>query len=154
MGGRRVAELALSRYEIRGVLGRGGGGVVYEAYDAQDRSLVALKTIAYPQADDLFRLKQEFRVLADIHHPNLVRYGELSCERGQWFFTMELLRGCSFSDHVRPSASAAGSGEATRESYLASHVQEARIRPNDGDGMTFAVTLPAEGGGAEGGENT
>src|SRR5258706_8573160 len=101
-GAGELKQLALSRYEIRSVLGRGGSGVVYEAFDTQDRTLVAVKTIASPEADDLLRLKQEFRSLADLHHPNLVRYGELTSERGQWYFTMELVRGKSFIDYVRP----------------------------------------------------
>jgi predicted ATPase len=98
-----LKQLALSRYEIRSVLGRGGAGVVYEAYDARDRTVVALKTIASPVADDLLRLKIEFRSLADLHHPNLVRYGELTSERGQWYFTMELIRGQNFVHYVRPA---------------------------------------------------
>src|SRR5262249_1150650 len=35
-------------------------------------------------------------------HKNLVRFGELSCEDGQWFFSMELVRGKSFLEYVRP----------------------------------------------------
>jgi predicted ATPase len=97
-----VKQIALSRYEIRGLLGQGGAGVVYEAYDKQDHTLVALKAIRSPVAEDLRRLKQEFRSLADLHHPNLVRYGELSSESGEWFFTMELVAGKrTFVEYVR-----------------------------------------------------
>src|SRR5438445_6946878 len=95
-------QLSLSRYEIRGVLGRGGTGVVYEAFDTKDQSVVALKTIESSVAENLYRLKHEFRSLADVQHNNLVRFGELSCEEGQWFFTMELVRGGSFIEYVRP----------------------------------------------------
>src|SRR5262249_21132069 len=108
---------------VRGVLGRGGGGGGYEAYDAQDRTLVALKTIISPltgaAADDLLRLKQEFRSLADLHHPNLVRYGELSSERGPWCFTVEALRGKTFVDYVRPLGDFAGHEIARSEARLA-----------------------------------
>jgi predicted ATPase/tRNA A-37 threonylcarbamoyl transferase component Bud32 len=104
------------RYEIRGVLGRGGAGVVYEAHDTQSQALVALKTIEKLDGESLYRLKREFRLLADFQHKNLVRLGELSCEGERWFFTMQLVRGRHFVDYVRsaePKVSqrpAAGSG--------------------------------------------
>ncbi|HEY2512653.1 MAG TPA: protein kinase [Polyangiaceae bacterium] len=137
-----MPELALARYEIRSVLGRGGNGVVYEAFDSQDRALVALKTIAHPLADDLFRLKQEFRALADIHHPNLVRYGELACERGQWFFTMELVRGRDFRDYVCPRSPGS-------DARPASHVQPARRGAPDATNAPEAANAAANPGEAD-----
>ncbi|HEY2517856.1 MAG TPA: AAA family ATPase, partial [Polyangiaceae bacterium] len=104
-------ELSLDRYQVRRVLGRGGNGVVYEAYDTETDSVVALKTIQRPLGEELYRLKREFRALADLQHRNLIRFGELACEKDQWFFTMELVRGKGFVEHVRPRTSApVGSG--------------------------------------------
>ncbi len=102
------------RYEIRRVLGKGGTGVVYEAYDSKDHTLVALKTIDAREAEHLYRLKHEFRALADIEHENIVRFGELSHEDGQWFFSMELVRGRNFLQYVRPLAPGSAGGERTR----------------------------------------
>ena len=96
-----VSELKSTRFELREELGKGGMGVVYEAYDHETDSLIALKTLRQFDADALYRFKNEFRALADVHHPNLVRFGELYCERGQWFFTMELVRGIDFQSYVR-----------------------------------------------------
>lgn len=78
-------------------------GVVYEAVDRETETLVALKVLRAVDAKALFRFKNEFRALQDIHHPNLVRLGELIEEEGIWFFSMELVRGQDFLAHVRPS---------------------------------------------------
>src|SRR5215468_8153808 len=77
-------------------------GVVYEAFDRERQTKVALKTLLHLDADSLYRFKNEFRTLADIHHPNLARLDELHCEDGRWFFTMELVSGVDFLAWVRP----------------------------------------------------
>ena len=47
------------------------------------------------------RLKHEFRALRDLEHPNLVSFGELFESAGDWFFTMELVRGQDLLSWVR-----------------------------------------------------
>ncbi len=53
--------------------------------------------------DAVVRFKREFRALQDLHHTNLVRLGELVSEGEHLFFTMELVHGEDFLEHVRPS---------------------------------------------------
>lgn len=91
-----------SRFEIIHRLGSGGMGVVYEARDRVHGNLVALKTLADVEPEALLRFKSEFRALQDVHHPNLVQLYELIEENGQWFFTMELVRGVTFLEYTRP----------------------------------------------------
>jgi predicted ATPase len=94
-------RLQSTRFEVLRKLGSGGMGVVYEALDHETRAHVAIKTLRSFDAEMLLRLKHEFRELADIQHPNLMRFGELYCEQGQWFFTMELVHGQNFLSYVR-----------------------------------------------------
>ena len=92
------------RFKVVRCLGEGGMGVVYEAIDQENGSRAALKTLRYMSGDALLRFKNEFRALQDLEHPNLVSLGELFEEQGHWFFTMELVRGVNFIQHVRPKA--------------------------------------------------
>ena len=91
------------RYQVRRRLGAGGMGVVYDAYDRERDRRVALKALIHADASGIYRLKREFRTLADVVHPNLVTLYELVAEDDEWFFTMELVEGVSFLDWVRPA---------------------------------------------------
>lgn len=90
-----------TRFSIRRRLGAGAFGTVYEAYDRERNTIVALKALRQANADGLYRFKREFRALAGVAHPNLVTLYELISDGEQWFFTMELIEGCSFVDYVR-----------------------------------------------------
>jgi hypothetical protein len=91
-----------ARFEIVRRLGAGGMGVVYEALDREHGAHVALKTLRSFDARTILHIKQEFRALEGLQHPNLVQLGDLIEEGGRWFFTMELVRGVDFLSHVRP----------------------------------------------------
>jgi serine/threonine protein kinase len=90
-----------ARFRVLRRIGAGGMGVVYEAFDRDTGSQVALKTLRAPNAESLLRFKREFRAVHDIQHPNLVQLGELVEEGGVWFFTMELVRGEQLLTYVR-----------------------------------------------------
>ena len=89
-----------SRYLIERELGQGGMGVVYQALDRERGTRVALKAISKSDALNIYRLKNEFRQLADISHPNLVSLHELVYEGDKWFFTMELVHGRPFDEYL------------------------------------------------------
>jgi eukaryotic-like serine/threonine-protein kinase len=89
------------RFDIRRCLGSGSFGVVYEAFDRERNTRVALKLPHLGSAQGLYLFKQEFRSLADITHRNLATLFELLAAGDRWFFTMELVDGSHFLDHLR-----------------------------------------------------
>ena len=91
---------ATERYQVLRRIGAGGMGVVYEAEDRERGQKVALKTIVNPDVEKVYQLKREFRVLADLSHPNLVALYDLVVDSGACFFTMELLDGVDLLAHL------------------------------------------------------
>ena len=98
------------RFSVLRPLGRGGMGVVYEAVDRQWNLRVAVKALSELGPAALLRLKNEFRAVQSIHHPNLVRLGELLEDHGQWLITMELVDGVDFVRWVRGDSDGDGRG--------------------------------------------
>ena len=101
------------RFAIQRRLGSGTFGVVYEAFDTERKTRVALKVPHEANALNIYLFKQEFRVLADVAHPNLVTFHELIAHGQDWFFTMELVEGLNFFEHLRQDGglpSSAGQG--------------------------------------------
>jgi predicted Ser/Thr protein kinase len=88
------------RFEPISLLGQGSMGVVYRALDREMGVDVALKTLGQRRPDQLYRLKQEFRIVSGVLHPNLVELYELFVDGAESFFTMELVEGRNFLDHV------------------------------------------------------
>jgi serine/threonine protein kinase len=83
-------------YEVEGVLGRGGMGIVYEARQPSTGREVALKVFALANCvDPSFRkrFQREGRIQAAIDHPNIAAV----FEAGEWeealFIAMRLVRG-------------------------------------------------------------
>jgi serine/threonine protein kinase len=102
------------RFRVVRRIGKGGMGVVYEAHDNERRQSVALKTLLHFDPAALYSFKQEFRTLADVHHPNLVRLYEFVATEGDHaFFAMELVRGTDFLTFVHRQG-----GPASRERMI------------------------------------
>ena len=105
-------EIALTvdhaRYDVLGVLGAGGMGVVYEAYDHQRDAIVALKTLPAMTPEGLVALKAEFRAVADLRHPGVVRLHDLVQHDTRGFFTMERVQGEPLDRALAPLPAADG----------------------------------------------
>lgn len=97
----------ISHYKILGTLGQGGMGVVYQAWDNRRNKLVALKTLQKINPSSVYRLKQEFRALAELLHENLVELYELISTGDQCYVAMELIEGDHFLADLRPKTGTA-----------------------------------------------
>jgi tetratricopeptide (TPR) repeat protein len=94
--------VVLGGYELEQLVGAGGMGQVFAARSLETGARVALKLLHRSSSTALLRLKQEFRVLADVEHPNLVKLEQLVVPpQGEPFFTMELVDGAPLVDYVR-----------------------------------------------------
>lgn len=97
------APRALGRYEIIGVLARGGMGTVYLARhsgEAGFQRLYAVKVMHPHLADDasfVDMLLDEARLAARLHHPNVVPIVDLGSQDGSHYVVMEYVEGCSLA---------------------------------------------------------
>jgi tetratricopeptide (TPR) repeat protein/predicted Ser/Thr protein kinase len=84
----------LGRFQVRGVLGRGGMGIVLEALDETLARTVALKLL-HGRVDESRkdRLLREAQALAQLSHPNVVQVYEVGMVEDQMFIAMELVEG-------------------------------------------------------------
>ena len=84
------------RYEIIRLLGQGGMGAVYQAYDRELERQVGLKLIRSDMAANpeiLKRFKQELILARQITHKNVIRIFDLGQSEGLKFITMEYIDG-------------------------------------------------------------
>ncbi len=105
----------LHGYDIQAVLGSGGMGTVYRAYDRERRRPVALKVMNRASTATILRFKREFRTLLGVAHPNLITLYELIYDGKNWFLTMELLEGVNFLQYVRGEARTTARWDRLRE---------------------------------------
>jgi len=97
------------RYEVREVLGPGGMGLVYRAYDTVIRREVAVKTILdIPDPASLQLFHKECDVLASMSHPNIIEIfdiGEFEEEgKKKSYFVIPLLPGTKNDTFIRKAS--------------------------------------------------
>lgn len=91
-------------YEVVGIVGSGGMGVVYKALQKGLDRLVALKVLRPSVADRpeaVRRLLAEARAAARLQHPHIVPIHEVSDADGRPFFSMDFIEGRPLSDRLR-----------------------------------------------------
>jgi serine/threonine protein kinase len=116
-------------YEVLGLLGRGGMGVVYRARQLGLDRTVALKMVltgfqAGPK--DLARFRVEAAALARLQHPNIVQIYDVGETAGRPYFVFEFVAGGSLARYLRgtpqPVRSAAQLVDTLARAVHAAHV--------------------------------
>lgn len=93
------SEIADGRYVVRDLLGQGGAGAVYRAFDSQLGRQIALKIVRAPKlaadaAESMqARLLREARAMARVSHPNVVAVYDVGSIGDRVFVVMELVEG-------------------------------------------------------------
>jgi predicted Ser/Thr protein kinase len=95
-----VASSDDARYAYERTLGQGGAGEVFLVRDRETGEQLALKKLLRMDSKAVLRLKREFRSLADMHHPNLVKLYDLGHASDAWFLTMEYVPGRDLLSYV------------------------------------------------------
>lgn len=100
------------RYEIRGVLGQGGMGVVHAAYDTALHRDLAVKVFRGTTGETLARtfgsaalasLSREAAAMGRLSHPNLVTVYDVDLLHDPPYVAMELIDGTTLDEHVTAS---------------------------------------------------
>ena len=90
-------------YEIVGVLGRGGMGVVYKARHLPLNRLVALKMIlagAHAGPEELARFRREAEAVAQLQHAHIVQIYEIGEHQGRPYLALEYVDGGSLGQKI------------------------------------------------------
>jgi GAF domain-containing protein len=100
-----TARTVAGRYRLDLLIGRGGMGAVYEAFDLRLKRTVAIKFLVgrpFGHEQAMRRFRREARTLARIQHPNIVEvydYGDLDGQGG--YLVMERIRGVTLREEIR-----------------------------------------------------
>ncbi|MCA9676462.1 MAG: protein kinase, partial [Myxococcales bacterium] len=120
-------------------------GTVYLARDRQHDLPVALKMVSRADATRVAHLKREFRVVAELRHPNLVELYDLWSAPGGCYFTMELIEGQDPRNWVRGAVAGDGAFDAPTASAGFDVTVSGAIDGRDTVHSDAAATAPGAG---------
>ncbi|WP_052107936.1 WD40 repeat domain-containing serine/threonine protein kinase [Aerolutibacter daejeonensis] len=98
------AQREFGDYELRAVLGRGGMGVVYRAFQRSLDREVALKLLSggvWAAPEFVATLRSEARHAALLQHPNIVTVHEIGDYDGQIYYAMQLVEGRTLAERLQ-----------------------------------------------------
>lgn len=95
------ARRIFNNFELVELIGEGGMGSVFKAYDHNLGRMVALKVLRREMSareDERAKLEQEARITASVNHPHVVRVYSFGEAAGQFYLAMELVERGSLDD--------------------------------------------------------
>ncbi|WP_328711349.1 serine/threonine protein kinase [Nocardia salmonicida] len=104
MAGGAMAGSMFGRYEIRRLLGVGGMGEVYEAYDTSKNRVVALKMLNRELATDptfVQRFRRESHAMASVQEPHVVPVHDWGEVDGVLYIDMRLVKGVDLKERLQ-----------------------------------------------------
>jgi len=93
-------------YEVEGLLGRGGMGVVFRARHLRLNRIVAIKLAiagAYAASSERERFQREAEAVAALRHPHVVQIYDVGDSEGRPYYTMEFIAGGSLAEKEKPT---------------------------------------------------
>ncbi len=96
-----LKSIISERYELRELLGRGGMGAVYRAWDKSAKRYTAVKVIHFEDSvsEKRLRFRREYRVLQRLKHPNIVEVYDFHQAEKTAFLVLELLKGRTLQEY-------------------------------------------------------
>ncbi len=100
----------IGKYEVQGILGRGGMGVVYKAFDPAIHRQVAIKTITKSALDPselqyaIARFRHEAQAVGRLTHPRIAAIYDYGEDTELAYIVMELVNGKSLYEHLHNKA--------------------------------------------------
>ncbi len=152
-------------FELRQILGQGGMGVVYKAWQRSLNRMVAVKMIragTWASDDEVRRFRNEAEAVANLDHPQIVTIHEVGEHDGRHYFSMKLVDGPSLAERLtRFTADPRSAAKLVSEVALAVHHAHQRgilhrdLKPSnivlDPEGLAhvtdFGLAKKIEGGG-------
>ena len=100
----------IGKYQVQDVLGQGGMGIVYRAFDPAIHRTVAIKTITKSAMDPadlqyaLTRFRHEAQAVGRLTHPRITAIYDYGEDMDTAYIVMELVNGHSLFHHMQNQA--------------------------------------------------
>lgn len=131
MDGQNFTGRLLGQYELKELLGRGGMGAVYRAYQSALDRHVAIKVISLSVAQEpgyAERFTREAKMAASLEHPHIVPVYDYGIDNAVSYVVMRLLTGGSLEQRLRQSGAFSLTEIALLLAQLASALEYAHSR--------------------------